>query len=88
MDQNSNLTFDQIKGIFAFDDSVVSKGQYKGIIAKSEDVTGSYVQSYGTEQTSIDGVKFKVLTWWNKYNIDFIIKFAEAQGWSVIETAK
>lgn len=88
LEQNPDLTFDQIKGIFAFDDSVVSKGQYKGIIAKSEDVTGSYVQSYGTEQTSIDGVKFKVLTWWNKYNIDFIIKFAEAQGWSVIETAK
>lgn len=88
LEQNPNLTFDQIKGIFAFDDSVVSKEQYKGIIAKSEDVTGSYVQSYGTEQTSIDGVKFKVLTWWNKYNIGFIIKFAEAQGWSVIETAK
>lgn len=88
LEQNPNLTFDQIKDIFAFDNSVVSKEQYKGIIAKSEDVTGSYVQSYGTEQTSIDGVKFKVLTWWNKYNIDFIIKFAEAQGWSVIETAK
>lgn len=88
LEQNPNLTFDQIKGIFAFDDAVVSKEQYKGIIAKSEDVTGSYVPSYGTEQTSIDGVKFKVLTWWNKYNIDFIIKFAEAQGWSVIETAK
>lgn len=88
LEQNPNLTFDQIKGIFAFDDSVVSKEQYKGIIAKSEDVTGSYVQSYGTEQTSIDGIKFKVLTWWNKYNIDFIIKFAEAQSWSVTETSK
>ena len=88
LEQNPNLTFDQIKDIFAFDNSVVSKEQYKGIIAKSEDVTGSYVQSYGTEQTSSDGVKFKVLTWWNRYNIDFIIKFAEAQGWSVTETAK
>lgn len=88
LEQNPNLSFDQIKGIFAFDDSVVSKEQYKGIIAKSEDVTESYVQSYGTEQTSIDGVKFKILTWWNKYNINFIIKFAEAQGWSVTETSK
>lgn len=88
LEQNSNLSFDQMKNVFAFDDSVVSKEQYKGIIAKSEDVTGSYVSCYGTEQTSSDGVKFKVLTWWNKNNIDFIIKFAESQGWSVIETAK
>lgn len=88
LEQNPNLSFDQVKDIFAFDDSVVSKEQYKGIIAKSEDVTGSYVSCYGTEQTSSDGVKFKVLTWWNKYNIDFIIKFAEVQGWSVTETAK
>ena len=88
LEQNSNLSFDQIKNVFVFDDSVVSKEQYKGIIAKSEDVTGSYVSCYGTEQTSSDGVKFKVLTWWNKNNIDFIIKFAESQGWSVTETTK
>ena len=88
LEQNPNLTFDQIKGIFAFDDSVVSKEQYKGIIAKSEDITGSYVSCYGAEQTSSDGVKFKVLTWWNKNNINCIIKFAEEQGWSVTETAK
>ena len=88
LEQNPNLTFDQIKGIFAFDDSVDSKYQYKGIIANSEDITGSYVPSYGTDQTSSDGVKFKVLNWWNKYNIDFIIKFAEAKGWSITETTK
>ena len=88
LEQNPNLSFDQMKNVFAFDDSVVSKEQYKGIIAKSEDVTGSYVSCYGTEQTSSDGVKFKVLTWWNKNNIDFIIKFAESQGWSVTETTK
>lgn len=88
LEQNPNLTFDQIKDMFAFDDSVVSKEQYKGIIAKSEDITGSYVPCYGSEQTSSDGIKFKVLTWWNKYNIDFIIKFAETQGWSVTEASK
>ena len=88
LEQNSNLSFDQMKNVFVFDDSVVSKEQYKGIIAKSEDITGSYVPCYGSEQTSSDGIKFKVLTWWNKYNIDFIIKFAEAQSWSVTETSK
>lgn len=88
LELNPNLSFDQIKNVFAFDDSVVSKEQYKGIIAKSEDITGSYVPCYGTEQTSSDGIKFKVLTWWNKYNIDFIIKFAKAQGWSVTEVSK
>ncbi len=88
LELNPNLSFDQIKNVFAFDDSVVSKEQYKGIIAKSEDITGSYVPCYGTEQTSSDGIKFKVLTWWNKYNINFIIKFAKAQGWSVTEVSK
>ena len=88
LELNPNLSFDQIKNVFAFDDSVVSKEQYKGIIAKSEDITGSYVPCYGTEQTSSDGIKFKVLTWWNKYNIDFIIKFAKAQGWRVTEVSK
>ncbi|MGN0212485.1 MAG: McrB family protein [Muribaculaceae bacterium] len=88
LELNPNLSFDQMKNVFAFDDSVVSKEQYKGIIAKSEDITGSYVPCYGSEQTSSDGIKFKVLTWWNKYNIDFIIKFAEAQGWSITEASK
>lgn len=88
LELNPNLSFDQMKNVLAFDDSVVSKEQYKGIIAKSEDITGSYVPCYGSEQTSSDGIKFKVLTWWNKYNIDFIIKFAEAQGWSVTEASK
>ena len=50
-------------------------------IAKLEDITDERI--YGTEKTSSDGVNFKILTWWNKYNINFIIKFAEAQGWSV-----
>lgn len=88
LDQNSNLTFDQIKGFFTFDDSVDTKAQYKGIIAKSEDVIGSYVLCYGTEHTSSDGINYKILTWWNKYNIDFIIKFAENQGWSITEEQK
>ena len=86
LEQNPNLSFEQIINILKFDNTVESTYQYKGIIAKLEDITDERI--YGTEKTSSDGVNFKILTWWNKYNINFIIKFAEAQGWSVTETAK
>lgn len=81
--QNPNLSFEQIRNIFAFDNSVESPYQYKGIIAKEEDIRDE--RAYSADHTSNDGVKYKILTWWNKYNINFIIKFAEAQGWSVTE---
>lgn len=81
--QNPNLSFEQIRNIFAFDNSVERPYQYKGIIAKEEDITDE--RAYSADHTSNDGVKYKILTWWNKYNINFIIKFAEAQGWSVTE---
>lgn len=80
---NPNLSFEQIRNIFAFDNSVESPYRYKGIIAKEEDITDE--RAYSADHTSNDGVKYKILTWWNKYNINFIIKFAEAQGWSVTE---
>ena len=84
--QNPNLSFEQIRNIFTFDNSVKTPYQYKGIIAKTEDITDE--RAYSAEQTSSDGVKYKILTWWNKYNVNFIIKFAEAQGWSITEEQK
>ena len=84
--QNPNLSFEQIRNIFTFDNSVETPYQYKGIIAKTEDITNE--RAYSAEQTSSDGVKYKILTWWNKYNINFIIKFAEAQGWTITEEQK
>ena len=84
--QNPNLSFEQIRNIFTFDNSVETPYQYKGIIAKTEDIT--IERAYIAEQTSSDGVKYKILTWWNKYNINFIIKFAEAQGWSITDEQK
>lgn len=86
LDQNPNLSFKQIRNIFTFDNSVETPYQYKGIIAKTEDITDEL--AYIAEQTSSDGVKYKILTWWNKYNINFIIKFAEAQGWSITDEQK
>lgn len=86
LEQNPDLSFDQIRNIFTFDNSVENSYQYKGIIAKTEDITDE--RAYSAEHTSSDGVKYKILTWWNKYNINFIIKFAEAQGWNVTEEEK
>lgn len=81
--EHLDKTFAELQSELAFDDTVDNKYRYKGVLARTEEITGSYTSCFGAEQTSSDGVKYKVLTWWNKYNIDFIIKFAKAQGWAV-----
>ena len=83
INENVDKTFAELQKDLAFDDTVDNKYRYKGVLARTEDITGSYIPCFGVEQTSSDGIKYKVLTWWNKYNIDFIIKFANAQGWKV-----
>ena len=83
INEHSDKTFAELQSDLAFDDTVDNKYRYKGILARAEEITGSYTSCFGAEQKSSDGVKYKVLTWWNKYNIDFIIKFAKAQGWAV-----
>lgn len=81
--EHSDKTFAELQSELAFDDTVDNKYRYKGVLARTEEITGSYTSCFGAEQTSSDGVKYKVLTWWNEYNIDFIIRFAKAQGWAV-----
>ncbi len=83
INEHSDKTFAELQSDLAFDDTVDNKYRYKGVLARAEEITGSYTSCFGAEQTSSDGVKYKVLTWWNRYNIDFIIKFAKAQGWAV-----
>lgn len=83
INEHNDKTFIELQENLSFDKSVDNKYRYKGILARSGDVIGSYTSCFGEELMSMDGVKYKVLTWWNKYNIDFIIKFAEAQGWIV-----
>ena len=83
INEHSDKTFAELQSDLAFDDTVDNKYRYKGVLARAEEITGSYTPCFGVEQKSSDGVKYKVLTWWNKYNIDFIIKFAKAQGWAV-----
>lgn len=83
INEHSDKTFEELQKDLAFDESVDNKYRYKGVLAKVEDINGSYQDCFGDEQTSSDNVNYKVLTWWNKYNIDFIINFAKKQGWSV-----
>lgn len=83
INEHSDKTFEELQKDLAFDESVDNKYRYKGVLAKVEDINGSYQDCFGDEQTSSDSVNYKVLTWWNKYNIDFIINFAKKQGWSV-----
>lgn len=83
INEHSDKTFEYLQKDLAFDESVDNKYRYKGVLAKVEDINGSYQKCFGDERTSSDGVNYKVLTWWNKYNIDFIINFAKKQGWSV-----
>ena len=83
INEHSDKTFEELQKDLAFDESVDNKYRYKGVLAKVEDINGSYQDCFGDEQTSLDSVNYKVLTWWNKYNIDFIINFAKKQGWSV-----
>lgn len=83
INEHSDKTFEELQKNLAFDESVDKKYRYKGVLAKVEDINGSYQDCFSDERTSSDGVNYKVLTWWNKYNIDFIINFAKKQGWSV-----
>lgn len=83
INEHSDKTFEELQKDLAFDESVDNKYRYKGVLAKVEDINGSYQDCFGDEQTSSDSVNYKVLTWWNKYNIDFIINFAKKQGWLV-----
>lgn len=86
INEHFDKTFAELQSDLAFDDTVENKYRYKGVLARSEDILGSYIPCFSSELTSSDGVKYKILTWWNKYNIDFIIKFASAQGWVVNTT--
>ena len=83
INEHSDKTFEELQKNLAFDESVDNKYRYKGVLAKVEDINGSYQDCFSDERTSSDGINYKVLTWWNKYNIDFIINFAKKQGWSV-----
>lgn len=64
INENVDKTFAELQKDLAFDDTVDNKYRYKGVLARTEDITGSYIPCFGVEQTSSDGIKYKVLTWY------------------------
>jgi hypothetical protein len=87
INEHADETFADLQKALDFGDKVENKYQYHGVLARTEEVTNSYLNCFvNKEITSSDGVKYKVLSWWNKYNISFIIDFAKQQGWEVTES--
>lgn len=83
--EHENDTFDDLKAALSFDNAK-DEHLYYGVVARSEGVKG-YQDCYtDKEYTSADGVKFKILTYWNKHNKHYILDLAKQQGWEVKET--
>ncbi len=85
--EHADEPFEDLQKELAFGDKVASKYQYHGVLARTEEIKNSYVNCFVNEEiTSSDGINYKILSWWNKYNIKFIIDFAKQQGWAVTES--
>ena len=85
--EHADESFESLQKALDFGDKVASKYQYHGVLARTEEIKNSYVNCFVNEEiTSSDGVKYKILSWWNKYNINFIIDLAKQQGWAVTES--
>lgn len=88
LDEHKDLDYASILEKLSFDESI-TKDKVAGVVAKEGEIKDTDSASYSNDSfTSHDGVKYRILEYWTKYNIDFIIKFAEAQGWSVTEEEK
>lgn len=56
INEHSDKTFEELQKNLAFDESVDNKYRYKGVLAKVEDINGSYQDCFSDERTSSDGV--------------------------------
>ena len=84
VNEHNDKTFAELQSDLTFDNTVDNRYRYNGILARTNNISDGYKRYFSSKElTSSDGVKYKILNGWNKYNIDFIIKFAEAQGWEV-----
>ena len=83
INEHSGETFAKLQSDLTFDDNVNSNSRFAGVLVQSNAISNSYQRYYNEERTSSDGVKYKILSGWTRYNIDFIINFAKAQGWTV-----
>lgn len=85
LEEHANDSFDELKAALSFNNAK-DEHLYYGAIARTEEVKG-YQDCYTEkEYTSADGVKFRIFTYWNKYNKHYILDFAKQQGWEVKET--
>ena len=96
LNEHPKMKYSEIKETFP--DTMLGKDlKLIGLIVTRQEIENSSVESYkkraygfykkNRKFYSSDGVEFYVSNWWNKTNIDSIIKFAKEQGWTV-ETIK
>ena len=96
LNEHPEMKYSEIKETFP--DTMLGKDlKLIGLIVTRQEIENSSVESYkkraygfykkNRKFYSSDGVEFYVSNWWNKTNIDSIIKFAKEQGWTV-ETIK
>lgn len=85
IEEHENDSFDGLKAALSFNNAK-DEYLYYGAIARSEDINTHRDCYTEKEYLSADSVKFKILTYWNKYNKKYIIDFAKQQGWEVKET--
>ncbi len=75
------LNFSDIKKTFP--DTMLGSVGSKGLIVENDKDFGSYIRYYAQGFKSSDGVEFKIFKQWTVNNIQSIIDFAKAQGWTV-----
>lgn len=92
LNEHPEMKYSEIKETFP--DTMLGKDlKLIGLIVTRQEIENSSVESYkkraygfykkNRKFYSSDGVEFYVSNWWNKTNIDSIIKFAKEQGWTV-----
>lgn len=81
LNEHKDLTFEQIKQLFP--DSMLNGIPGPGLIVKEGVDLASYSRYYKSGYESYDGIHYSIFKQWTIGNIQAIIKFAQAQGWTV-----
>ena len=81
LNEHKDLTFEQIKQLFP--DSMLNDIPGPGLIVKEGVNLASYSRYYKSGYKSSDGIHYSIFKQWTIENIQAIIKFAQAQSWTV-----
>lgn len=81
LNEHKDLTFEQIKQLFP--DSMLNGAPGPGLIVKEGEDLASYSRYYKSGYESYDSIHYSIFKQWTIGNIQAIIKFAQAQGWTV-----